>query len=265
MKFAKYFFLFSVFFTQFSLAADAIAPNHRVQIWIGPCAILDSEYTIGETTAMGTIKTLKSNTVVLNFLTEMTHRVMCGDFGKLDLLRDPGATLHSKLWFGSEHQSVSDRYTYDSNRTSRQCVAFVRSMTGTKKSTFWRPGKSLISYVQWDGSNYSLNPFSPILEPGTMIAHFRGKDRYPTGTPPWGHVAIFLSWSYGPDGYIDGINVVDQNITESVKIDNTIIDNADGLIQKHKLPWICTAGKACGKGKYFTTFFSSGYHVVDVQ
>jgi hypothetical protein len=257
--------IFSAFLSLASvatLAEVAISPQHRIQIWTGQYAIPDSEYTFGSTTAMGTVKTLKSTPMVLDFLT--TRRIVRGETGELDLTREPGAKLHSKPWNNIEHQSVSDKGTYDSNGTSRQCVAFARSMTGTKKSTYWRPGTALLSYVEWNGLGYVPTSTANLLKPGTMIAHFRGKDRYPTSVPPWGHVSIFLSWSYDTMGYIDGINVVDQNLTESINVNGTIVDNASGLIQVHKLPWACNAGKSCGSGKYFITFFSSGYHVVDV-
>ncbi len=244
-------------------AETAIAPEHRIRIWKGPASLPDSEFTIGFTTAMGEVKTLKSTPLVIDIL---TNRKYINDTGGLDLIREPGAKLHSKSWAGGEHQSISDKGTYDSNGTSRQCVAFARSMTGTKKSPYWYPGTPLTQYLQWNGIGYIKNPWSITeLAPGTMIAHFRGKSKYPTSVPPWGHVAIFLDWSYDKNGYIDGVYVVDQNLTESISVNGIIVDNADGMIQKHRLPWVCTAGKACGTGKYFTTFFASGYHVVDVR
>jgi hypothetical protein len=244
-----------------SAAETAVTPEHRLKIWNGPLSLDNSHYTIGETTAFGPIWTLKSTQYVIDIL---SYHNIERDFGGLDLIRDPGAKLHSKSWAGSEHQSVSDKYTYDSNGTSRQCVAFARSMTGTKKSIYWYPGNSLQDYVWSDGIGLKPSIIS-LPVPGTMIAHFRGKDRYPTSKPPWGHVAIFLSWSLNTNGHIDGVNVIDQNVTESVKINGTIIEGSNGLIQKHKLPWLCNAGKACGSGKYFITFYASGYHVVDVR
>ena len=255
--------IFIFIFGTSAFAEIAIAPQHRINIWKGPSALPDSEYTIGTTTAMGEVKTLKSTPTVIDTLSRLRY---IDNTGGLDFTREPGAKLHSKPWAGAEHQSVSDKGTYDSNGTSRQCVAFARSMTGTKKSTYWYPGNALPQYLQWNGVGYVKNPWLfTELAPGTMIAHFRGKSKYPTSFAPWGHVAIFLDWSYDKNGYIDGIYVVDQNLTKIISVNGNILEDADGMIQKHKLPWECTAGKACGTGKYFTTFFASGYHVVDVR
>ncbi len=231
-------------------AGTAIAPSHRMDIWQGPNAMPDSYYTTGYTSAMGTLKILKSS-----WLTTLNLS------SALDLARSPGAYLSAKSFNGQSHQSVTDNYG-----AYGQCVAFARSMTGANKSTTWKRGLSLQNFVYWDGRGYRLRYVygANALQTGTMIAHFQGRDMYPLGQP-YGHVAIFASWSYNAAGYIDGINVIDQNLVDIVNIGGINKSGASGIIMKHKLPWACTAGGACGNSMYLSTFFSSNYHVVDVQ
>ncbi len=238
------------------LAATYVAPSNRVRIWEGSAVSFpDSQYSIGTTTAMGTVKTLKSNATVTNLLTTLN---IASNAGSLDLIRAPGAILSGVTFNGSSHQRLSD-----AGIPSGQCVAFARSMTGAPTSPSWYRGKSLNDYVSWNGVGYYLNnnQWNPALKPGTMIAHFQGLAKYPQ-SQPYGHVAIFMSWSYNSQGYIDGINVVDENLI-SLIAGNT--GSAAGLIQKHKLTWSCTAGSSCGTSTYDVRFFGSNYHVVDVH
>jgi hypothetical protein len=245
-----------------TLAATAVAPINRIRIWDGPYALPDSQYSIGTTTAMGAIKTLKSNATVISMLTTTNYAT---NTGGLDMTRDPGAKLSAEPFNGSAHQRLSDVGTVNWNgteRTSGQCVAFARSMTGSAKTKNWYPGKKIADYLSWNGAGYLLNALAvPALQPGTMIAHFQSKSPYPS-SKPYGHVAIFLSWSKNAQGYIDGINVVDENLIELIS-GNT--GDAGGLIQKHKLPLLCTAGASCGNLTHDKRFFSMNYHVVDVQ
>ena len=241
-------------------AVPAVAPDHRIRIWEGSAlSFPDSQYAFGNTTAMGTIKTLKSNSTVINLLT--TYNA-ASNTGGLDMSRTPGAVLTSINLNGTNYQRLSDV-----GIPSGQCVAFARSMTGAPKSTFWYPGKKLTDYVSWNGAGYVLNPLAtPALRRGTMIAHFGGKPVYSAnGDTP--HVAIFLSWSYDAQGYINGVNVIDENL---VSVMSGFTGNAAGLIQKHRLAWTCNAGTSCGNvtgignGTYHITFFAANYHVVDI-
>lgn len=249
---------FSVFLISSSLfAATYIAPGYRIRIWEGSAvSFTDSQYTIGTTTAMGTVKTLKSNSTVINLMQNFNA---VANAGGLDL---SGKSIPGVSWNGSLHQRLSEN-----NFASGQCVAFAKSMTGAPGSNSWYRGSSLASYVTWNGAGYTLNSWMPTLQSGTMIAHFGSipstSPYSANGTDP--HVAIFLSWSYGSNGLIDGINVVDQNLIWTISINGTDVYNAGGLIQKHKLPMSCTAGSSCGTGKYLKTFFASNYYIVDVR
>jgi hypothetical protein len=247
MKLSKLFLSLSlVAFSATTLAATAIAPANRLEAWVGPNSMPDSNYTIGTTTAMGTIKTLKAN-----LLTQI-------NLGSLDMTRYPGAYLSTVTTFnGGNHQRLSDN-----GGTPGQCVAFARSMTGASVSTNWYQGNKVSDYLDVNGRPRT----DKTIAQGTMIAHFGGKPIYSqNGATP--HVAIFLSWSTNAQGILDGVNVVDENLVQVVG-NNT--GNAAGLIQKHKLAWTCTAtncGTASGGGSstYHITFFASNYHIVDVR
>jgi hypothetical protein len=257
MKLLKLFLSFSLIaFSLTTLAATAVAPANRIRIWEGSAmSFPDSQYSIGTTTVMGTIKTLKSNPTVINLLTNLN---VASNTGGLDMSRYPGAKLETVTTFNNgPHQRLSDV-----GIPSGQCVAFARSMTGATRSDTWYPGNTLSSYLNFNGT---VRP-DIVLAPGTMIAHFGGKTRYDyNGSTP--HVAIFLSWSKNAQGIVDGINVVDENIAWTIAGNS---GSAAGLIQKHKLAWKCTAsncGTASGGGSstYHITFFASNYHVVDVR
>ena len=258
MKLSKLFLSLSlVAVSATTLAATAVAPANRIRIWEGSSASFpDSKYSIGTTTAMGTIKTLKSDVDVRTLLTTLNVGT---NTGGLDMSRYPGANLSSISFNGSLHQRLSDNQTNNSG----QCVAFARSMTGATVSTTWYPGNSLPSYLNINGTVRT----DKVLTPGTMIAHFGNKTRYDyNSTTP--HVAIFLSWSINAQGIVDGVNVVDENLAWTIAGNS---GSAAGLIQKHKLAWICNVGTNCGlatsttPSKYHITFFASNYHVVDVR
>jgi hypothetical protein len=228
-----------------AIAVTAIAPSHRIRIWEGsPLSLSDSQYTTGTSPSLGTVKTLKSNPEVISLLTTRNYTQ---DTGGLDMTRGAGAVLSSVTFNGGPHQRLSDV-----GIPSGECVAFARSMTSTKTTPYWYKGKSLMDYLTWYGAGYKINAWAPVpLQSGTMIAHFQGLSRYPQ-SQPYGHVAIFLSWSYNQWGYIDGINVIDQNFVWTVG-GNT--GSAAGLIQKHKIP--LQSGTK--------TYNASEYHVVNVQ
>jgi len=230
-----------------AVAITAVAPNHRIRIWEGsPLSFTDTHYTIGTSPSLGTVRTLKSNAYVVDLL---KNRNYMNDTGGLDLTRGTGAILSSVTFNGEPHQRLSDV-----GIPSGECVAFARSMTGTKTTPYWYKGKSLMDYLTWYGAGYRLNSWAPVpLQSGTMIAHFQGLTKYPQ-TKPYGHVAIFLSWSYNSQGYIDGINVIDQNFVWTVGGNS---GSAAGLIQKHKIPLF--------SGTTTKTYNSSEYHVVDVR
>jgi hypothetical protein len=124
-------------------------------------------------------------------------------------------------------------------------------MTGVGGTSTWYKGASLMSYLVANVNGYSVNPYVIALKPGTMIAHFQGLSRYPQSTP-YGHVAIFLSWSKNAQGMIDGINVVNQNLVQTVDG----VSGANGTIQMHRIPL---------SGSSTATYNSSGYNVVDVR
>ncbi len=238
------------------LAATAIAPANRIRIWEGSSASLpDSKYTTGTTTAMGTIKTLKHDVDTVNLLTTLN---VGGNAGALDMTSKYKTAVPFN---GSNHYQITEV-----NGLAGQCVAFAKAMTGVSGSTAnWYPGNTLLSYLDITGRPRT----DIIIAPGTMIAHFGGKTKYSlNGSTP--HVAIFLSWSTNTQGIVDGVNVVDENLVHIVSINGSNISGADGLIQKHKLAWTCTAsncGTASGGGSatYHITFFGSNYHVVDVH
>ena len=239
---------FSISIGALSINAETVvAPNHRIRIWEGSqLSFSDTYYTIGNSPSLGTVKTLKSNGYVTDLL---MNRNYMNDTGGLDMNRGSGAVLSSIAFNGSLHQRLSDV-----GIPSGECVAFARSMTSTKTTPYWYKGKSLMDYLTWYGVGYKLNAWAVVpLQPGTMIAHFQGLTKYPQ-TTPYGHVAIFLSWSYNSQGYIDGINVVDQNFVWTVG-GNT--GSAAGLIQKHKIP--------LQSGTKTKTYNASEYHIVDVR
>lgn len=245
-----------------TIAATAIAPANRLEAWIGPNAMPDSNYTIGTTSAMGTVKTLKANLLSQQNL------------GSLDMSRYPGAYLDTTSFNGSLHQALSD---YSNGGYPKQCVAFARSMTGSALASNWYRGAPISNYLVPSGSGYvlgNISNFSP-LQPGTMIAYFRDLSKYPS-SKPYGHVAIFLSWEI-VNGKVTAMNVVDQNLIPTVSINGvnvnaikpsgTIEGQADGMIQKHRLPITCTAGSICTTNTRYTNprYWAMNYHVVDVR
>lgn len=242
------------------IAGTAIAPANRIRIWEGSATSFpDSQYTIGTTSAMGTIKTLKSNPTVINLLQNLN---IATNTGGLDMTRAPGANLSSVSFNGSLHQRLSDNLSDNSG----QCVAFARSMTGTKKTPFWYRGDSLSSYLDFTGRLVS----NKTLVPGTMIAYFVGNQQYPQNPATKeaaGHVAIFLSWVLDSNGFVTGISVINENMVHSISINNVIVNGSGGLIQKHQIPWKCPTGQTCTNSdwKYNLRYVASSYHVVDVQ
>lgn len=243
-----------------TLAVTAIAPANRIRIWEGSSVSFpDSQYTIGTTSAMGTIKTLKSNATVTNLLWNLN---VAANSGGLDMIRPPGANLSAVSFNGSFHQRLSDNLSANTG----ECVAFARSMTGTKTSIFWYQGNTLSSYLDFTGR---LDP-SKQLAPGTMIAYFLNQSQYPQSPATKeaaGHVAIFLSWVLDSSGFVTGISVVDENMVHTVTINGVDISGAAGLIQKHQIPWKCPTGQTCTNTnwKYNVRYVASNYHVVDVR
>jgi hypothetical protein len=262
MQFSKVTLALSlVIFSSVTLAETKIAPANRLEAWIGTNAMPDSNYTIGTTSAMGTVRTLRANLLSQQNL------------ASLDMSRYPGAYLDTTSFNGSLHQALSD---YSNGGYPKQCVAFARSMTGSALATNWYTGTPISNYLIPSGTGYVLgnvSNFSP-LQPGTMIAYFRGLSKYPSSGSP-GHVAIFLSWEY-LNGKVVAMNVVDQNLIPTVSINGinvsaikpsgTIEGQADGMIQKHQLPLTCIAGSLCGTTKYTNPrYWAFNYHVVDVR
>ncbi len=238
-------------------AAPAVAPANRVALWMGSSAFCDGGYyTLGYTSAMGNIQTLRS-------LYDSNLRIS----QTLDMIRDPGAYLDPKFWSGSMHLGI----TGNSASAPRQCVEFARSMTSAPRSTQWKRGAALINYLSVRPGGYVLNSVSTELKPGTMIAYFNGQSTYPTGTnltkEQSGHVGIFLSWAY-TNGYIVGVNMVDSNLTEAILVNGSVPagNTASGLIQKHFIPINCPSGQTCSNSnwKYNYRYIASQYNVVDI-
>lgn len=255
MKLLKLFSSFSLMaFSITTVAATAVAPANRIRIWEGSAlSFPDTKYSIGTTTVMGTIKTLKYDVDTVNLLTTLNVAANAGGLDMTSKYKTPA------LFNGSNHYQITEN-----GGKPGQCVAFAKAMTGVSMSTAnWYPGSSLPSYLDFTGRPKT----DKILAPGTMIAHFGGKSIYiqNSATP---HVAIFLSWSLNAQGIVDGVNVVDANLAWTIAGNS---GSAAGLIQKHKLAWVCNAGASCGKAtdpnpsKYHITFFASNYHVVDVR
>jgi hypothetical protein len=222
-----------------TMAATAVAPDHRIRIWDGPYAIADSGYMIGTHPDLGTVKSLKyslTTSAILNTINYVQNT------GGLDM---SNKNLTSFPYNGGNYERLSEI-----GIPSGECVAFAKSMTGVAGTPTWYKGNSLMSYLVSNISGYSVSPYLT-LKPGTMIAHFQGLQRYPQ-LPPYGHVAIFLSWSKNAQGMIDGINVVNENLVWKING----VSGAKGIIQKHKIPLT---------GSTTPTYNSSGYHVVDVR
>ncbi len=239
-------------------AVTPVATQTRINLWTGSSAIADSSYTIGTTSAMGTVKTLKNSTAVLS---------------SLGVLNTNNKYFSSKLFNGSQHQSISESGTTDAAGTSRQCVAFAKSMTGAGGTSTWSRGFSTTSYVDIVTRKLIAAPQLILqggqpLQPGSMIAYFNGQSVYP-GSTGTGHVAIFLNWTYDTFivGKITGMDVVDENLIWTIAINGTNVTGAGGLIQKHWLPWSCTAsGTLCNTDTRYNNprYYSSNYHVVSI-
>ncbi len=224
-----------------AFAGTAIALANRIRIWDGPYAIPDSGYMIGNSPSLGTIKTLKYSLATENTLKYLNIASNTG-----------GLNMSSKVLTAFSYNNNLYERLSEIGIPSGECVAFAKAMTGVGGTSSWYKGGSLMNYIVWNGAGYVLNPASPsILQPGTMIAHFQGLARYPQSLP-YGHVAIFLSWSKNNQGWIDGINVVDQNFVWT--IDG--IAGSQGTIQKHKIPL---------SGSTTATYNANQYHIVDVR
>ena len=243
MKFSKLilaFFLVAISAT--TLAATAVAPANRIRIWDGLYAIPDSEYMIGTNTDLGTVKSLKYSAATGAILYNINY---VQNTGGLDM---SSKTLTSFSWNGGSYERLSETAIVP---LSGECVAFAKSMTGVGATSTWYKGNSLMSYLVRSGNGYAVSPYVAPLQPGTMIAHFQGLAKYPQ-LPPYGHVAIFLSWSKNAQNMIDGINVINENLVWKING----VTGAQGIIQKHKIPL---------SGSATTTYNSSGYNVVDVH
>lgn len=222
------------------LAVTAVAPANRIRIWDGPYAIPDSEYMIGTNADLGTVKSLKYSDATGAIFYNINYIQNTGG------LSMSGKNLTSFPWNGGNYERLSEI-----GIPSGECVAFAKAMTGVGGTLTWYKGNPLMSYLVWSGNGYSVSPYIAPLQPGTMIAHFQGLAKYPQSTP-YGHVAIFLSWSKNTQGMIDGINVINENLVWAING----VGGAKGIIQKHKIPL---------SGSTTATYNSSGYHVVDVQ
>ena len=251
-------------FSSFAFGVTFVSPQNRINIWEGPNAIPRSSYSIGSTTVMGEVLTLQSNALVTGILSNRNYTT---NTGGLDFTRTPGAFLSSVAipGYGNRlHQRLSDNYG-----SLGQCVAFARSMTSAGKSNTWWAGKTIGSYLTWNGVGYRLDSTSNMLnplKPGTMIAYFRGQSQYPQNpSSAWdaGHVAIFLSWVYDQNNYIIGMKVIDENLVPTV----SNASGLSGLIQKHMLPIVCPSGQNCTNtdGKYNLRYIATSYNVVDVR
>lgn len=244
------------------MAATVIAPTNRIalfQITTPYAYITDSNYTVGTTSAMGTISTLQSNATVISALRGL-------DYGLY-----PGRYNETTSFNGSLHQAITENYN---SGHLKQCVHFARAMTSTPYQTGnWYPGSAISSHLTQAGTGlYILSWYGQTypLQPGTMLAYFGGQSRYDYNSKP--HVTIFLSWKYS-GSYIVGMNVVDQNLVDSISINGVvkyaagITGETNGMIQKHALPIACTAGTLCTSDARYKDprFWSRNYHVVDAH
>lgn len=247
MKFLVYLFFWCIFVTE-TVAATAIAPPHRVNIWQGSSSSLsDSDFVLYSNQYLGNVYTLKSTDNVRYRL--MTYDVRTNTGG---------------LNMANKYLASVPIGSYSYQRLSEigfpqvgQCVAFAKAMTDAPSSPNWYRGTKLMDLLTPVSiSGYQLKSWMPTLVPGTMIAHFGSigsKSPYSdNSTDP--HVAIFLSWSYNPQGYIDGIYVVDQNLVWNM---TGVSGSFGGLIQKHKIPLFSTSTNK--------TYSASNYHIVDVH
>ncbi len=233
--------LFLVAVSATTLAATAVAPANRIRIWDGPYAIPDSEYMISTNPSLGIVKSLKYSAATGVILYNINYVQNTGG------LNMSNKNLTSFPWNGGTYERLSEN-----GIPSGECVAFAKSMTGVGGTPTWYKGNSLMSYLVWSGNGYSVSAYVAALQLGTMIAHFQGLAKYPQ-IPPYGHVAIFLSWSKNAQGMIDGINVINENFVWNI---NGISASAKGIIQKYKIPL---------SGSTTVTYNSGGYNVVDVR
>ncbi len=193
----------------------------------------------GTNSDLGSVKSLKYSLATSAILNNINY---VQNTGGLDM---SSKTLTSFSWNGGSYERLSEV-----GIPSGECVAFAKAMTGVGGTSTWYKGVSLMSYLVSNINGYSVSPYLT-LQPGTMIAHFQGLAKYPQSTP-YGHVAIFLSWSKNAQGMVDGINVINENLVWTING----VSGAKGIIQKHKIPL---------SGSTTTTYNSSGYSVVDVH
>jgi hypothetical protein len=238
--------IIALFLSFCTFAYTAVAPENRIRIWDGPYSLNDTNYSIGTNSHLGTVKTLKTSASVTSMIYYINY---VSNTGGMDM---SGKYLSGANFSGTLYQRLSEsgfQYT-------GQCVAFAKAMTGVGGSYTWYRGRGIMSYLTPNALGYSPNNLLPSMAPGTMIAHFGSistNSAYSTNAVD-PHVAIFLSWSYNNYGYIDGMNVVDQNLVWSV---SGISGTTSGLIQKHKIP---LSSSSTNK-----TYSSKNYHVVDVR
>jgi hypothetical protein len=248
--------------SSFAFAGVVVAPTNRIALFtpiVPYYYIQDSNYTVGSTTAMGSISSLKSNPTVVNAL------------NVLDYTPYPGSFKDTTMFNGSAHQGITENYN---GGYLKQCVAFARAMTGTSyQTTRWYTGDAISNHLVRVPGGYVLSSMgqnSP-LKPGTMIGHFGGKSVYSqNSTTP--HVALFLSWIIS-SGYVTGMNVVNQNLVDTISINGTIVTAVgqtgvtNGMIQKHQLPIACNAGSLCTSDKRYNNprFWALNYHVIDAR
>lgn len=127
MKFSKLFLSLSLLaVSATTMAATAVAPANRIRIWEGSSASLpDSQYSIGTTTAMGTIKTLKYNQDTVNLLTTLN---VGGNAGGLDMTNKYKTPV---LFNGLDHYRITE-----TGGQAGQCVAFAKAMTGSNSEYY---------------------------------------------------------------------------------------------------------------------------------
>ena|SRR6266850_3247775 len=82
-----------------------------------------------------------------------------------------------------------DKYTF---KEKTQCAALVQQLTKAPETSLWRPGLKVKDAKAGD------------IKPGTAIATFDEKGRYPTTDPPGRHTALYVKHDD------TGITVIDQ-------------------------------------------------------
>lgn len=242
MKVSQAIFSISLFVSSCVMAATQVAPSNRVNLFLDSSSPFStSDWTIGSTSSLGTVKILKSNpNVEFNILMQMPSNLGVTGSGKR-------FRLDSINFNGVGHARISDTW----NSATGQCVDFAKTMIGsTDPTTKWHPGTKL--------KNIAKTQLSTELKPGTMIAYF-GSSATSTSTYSQigQHVAIVLNVVTDGSGNPIGINVVHQNYLVSpfsITVNGIAKGAAPQTIAKHYMKWSDTSGlRSAGE-----------YHIVDL-